>query len=347
MKIRLFCYFVPCFLYVGMVHSSVPYMTMTGGVKMPAIGYGTFLMMNETVLINALNEALKVGYRHIDTAQFYMNEHVVGKVLKEWLTSGKLKREELFVTTKLHIINEFPNKVESSLKESLQKLNLDYVDLFLIHFPIAVDLTKEGGFNPRPTDLVGVWKKMEEQVDSGRTRTIGVSNFNLTQMEKIMSNARIRPANHQIELHPYYQQKEMRRYCKKHDIVVVAYSSLGAPGFYEFVKAIGLDPIKVPPVLENPEIKRIAAKHKRSAAQVVLRFVYQLGVIVIPKSDRKNRIKENFQIFDFSLDRNDMKQMKKLDLGPKGKIFDFTFLDPNIFDHPEYPFADLKYRQTA
>ncbi|CAG9834822.1 unnamed protein product [Diabrotica balteata] len=346
MNIRL-SYFVPCFLYVTIVQSSVPYMTMNGGVKMPAIGYGTFLMMNETVLKIALNEALKVGYRHIDTAQFYMNEQVVGKVLHEWLSSGKLKREDLFVTTKLHIINEFPNKVDSALKESLEKLQLDYVDLFLIHFPIAVDLTKEGGFVPRPTDLVGVWKKMEEQVDLGRTRTIGVSNFNITQMEKIMSHARIKPANHQLELQPYYQQRELRRYCRKHNIVVVAYSSLGAPGFYEFVKAVGLDPIEVPPVLDNPEIKRIAAKHKRSAAQVILRFVYQLGVVVIPKSDRKNRIKENFQIFDFSLDRNDMKQMRKLDLGEKGKIFDFKFLHPEIFDHPEYPFAGLKYRKAT
>ncbi|XP_056636937.1 prostaglandin F synthase 1-like [Diorhabda sublineata] len=314
---------------------------MNNGKKIPSIGIGTFTVTKETELTTALNEALKIGYRHIDTATFYQNEHIIGNVLNKWLTSGQVKREDLFVTTKLHIIDSFPEKVEEAVKSSLEKLQLEYIDLLLIHCPVSCYVDENGGFVPAPTDHIGVWKKMEVEVDAGRVKSIGLSNFNMNQIEKIRASARIPPANIQVEIHPYHQQKKLREYCKKHDIVIVAYSSLGAPGVNHFYRAIGWHDHELPGVLTNPEIVRIAKKHKRSPAQIALRFALQLDLAVIPKSTNPERLKENFHIFDFDLSDEDMNDIEGLEQGIQTKIIDLKFLSPIITQHPEYPYKEL------
>ncbi|XP_056630438.1 dihydrodiol dehydrogenase 3-like isoform X1 [Diorhabda sublineata] len=341
MTINIFHILLLSCIHLATTTTSVPYKTMLGGYRIPVLGYGTFTVMNETELTIALNEALKLGYRHIDTAQIYGNEYIIGNVLSEWLISGKLKREDLFVTTKLHVINAFPEKVEQAVNKSLTDLKLDYIDLLLIHCPIAFNLDSKGGLIAAPTDHVGVWKKMEEQVDAGLVKSIGLSNFNMSQINRIIAAARIPPVNLQIEVHPYFQQKELREYCRQHNILVVAYSSLGSPGLPKFFKNVGYKNTTVPNILADPEIARMSKKHNKTPAQVILRFIIQLDLVAIPKSTNAKRIKENIEIFDFELDNQDMKDMEKLEKGIKTKVIDLLFLGPNVEKHAEYPFTEL------
>ncbi|XP_056630610.1 aldo-keto reductase family 1 member C15-like [Diorhabda sublineata] len=321
--------------------TTVPYKTMLGGYRIPALGYGTFTVRNETELTIALNEALRVGYRHIDTAQLYENEHIIGKVLTDWFTSGRLKREDLFVTTKIHLTNAFPHKVEKAVNKSLTDLRLDYIDLLLIHCPISFEKNGKGGLIAVATDHIGTWKKMEEQVNAGLVRSLGLSNFNISQIDRIRASARIQPANLQIEVHPYFQEKQLRDYCKKHNIVVVAYSSLGAPGVLTFFRDVGWKETPLPSILTDSEIVRISKKHNKTPAQVALRFIIQLDLVAIPKSTNAKRIKENMEIFDFVLDDQDMEDIEKLEKGIGTKIIHMQFLAPNVAEHPEYPFTEL------
>ncbi|XP_056637782.1 uncharacterized protein LOC130445908 [Diorhabda sublineata] len=312
-------------------------LTMIGDVKIPIVGLGTWQSTDEEELVKALDAALEIGYRHIDTAAIYKNEHVIGKVLKKWLTSGKLKREDLFITTKLPHTHIHADEVESQLKQSLEKLQLDYVDLYLIHFPIYLKSVGDGKpTEPQPTDHLAVWKKMEEQVDAGRTRTIGVSNFAIHQIDRIIKNCRIRPANTQVELQVYNQQKELREYCKKNNIVVVSYSSLGSPGTPAFMKKMGRD-ITVPNILGDPLITEIAKKYGKTTGQIILRYITQNDIVVIPKSVKPDRLKENFNILDFKLEPEDLKALESLDKGEDGRIFRMDY-GPKFVEHPEYPF---------
>ncbi|CAH1984034.1 unnamed protein product [Acanthoscelides obtectus] len=221
------------------------FLNVVGGGKMPIIGLGTWQATNDEELTSALNHALEAGYRHIDTAYVYDNEKIIGKVLKEWISSGRLKREDLFITTKLPICGIHEDRVEMFMKMSLENLQLDYVDLYLIHFPIGTNYIE--GYSRTPNDKavleksdhIAIWKKMEEQVDAGRTKAIGLSNFNKRQVEKVLKNARIKPASLQIELHVLLQQKELVEFCQSNGIVVVAYSPLGSPGFNNFMQKHG------------------------------------------------------------------------------------------------------------
>ncbi|XP_072402470.1 1,5-anhydro-D-fructose reductase-like [Diabrotica undecimpunctata] len=311
-----------------------------GGHQIPSIGLGTFTATDEKQLTDALNKALEIGYRHIDTASAYNNEHIIGKVLKEWISSGKLKREEIFITTKLNSVDLYSDKVENALKTSLQKLQLDYLDLYLIHNPIAMKHINQKTVT-QPTDLISVWKKMEEQVDAGRAKTIGVSNFNISQIERIQKIARIQPVNLQVEIHAYFQQPELREFARKNNITVVAYSPLGSPGAKKFFESKNKKVnLSVPDILNDDVVTQIAKKHNKSNAQVLLRYLVQLDLVVIPKSTNSKRLKENFSIFDFTLDEDDMNALKKLDRGPKGKIVKLVEIFPNVDKHPEYPFHD-------
>lgn len=180
-----------------------------------------------------VNQALEYGYRHIDTAHVYENEDKIGKVLKEWLSTGKVKRDELFITTKLPPVGMRPEKVEYYMKKSLENLQLDYVDLYLIHVPTGMNLEESTGkreIDPK-SDFIAVWKKMEEQVDQKRTKYIGLSNFNEQQIDRVLKSCRIKPVNLQIEIHAYLQQDNLVNYCKQNNITVVAYCPLGNPGF--------------------------------------------------------------------------------------------------------------------
>ncbi|XP_072390214.1 1,5-anhydro-D-fructose reductase-like [Diabrotica undecimpunctata] len=313
-------------------------LTMIGGVKIPIVGLGTWQATNEEELEAALEAALETGYRHIDTAAAYQNEHVIGKVLNRWLTSGKLKREDIFITTKLPMTHIHPDMVEPALTESLKKLQLDYVDLYLVHFPVHMKLIEMGKpMETLPTDHLAVWKKMEEQVDAKRTRTIGISNFNVNQIDRIVKNCRIQPANTQVELHVYFQQKKLRDYCKKHNIVVVSYGSLGSPGLKVLMKKFGRE-VEIPSLLADPVVTKIAEKHNKSTSHVLLRYLTQNDIVVIPKSVKPERVKQNFNFLDFTLEAEDLKALEALDKDVEGRLFHMDILSPSLKDHPENPY---------
>ncbi|XP_076030370.1 uncharacterized protein LOC143018667 [Oratosquilla oratoria] len=305
--------------------AKIPCVELFTGQKMPIIGLGTFQAKDDDIRV-ALNTALECGYRHIDTAFEYANEEVIGEVLSEWFESGRLKREDLFITTKLPFISNREEDVSRILQKSLDWLRISYVDLYLIHFPCGVKVKNEldmsssierGEWSFDPTDLEALWRGMEAQVDSGKAKSIGISNFNSKQIERIMKASRIKPANLQVEINGYHIQKELRNLCEQNNIAVCGYAPLGAP-YQENVEG--------PILLENPVVLKIAAQHKKTSAQVLLRYMIQLNIIVIPKSSKAERIKENFEVFNFELTAEEMAELNNLDRGKKGKLFTFTFL---------------------
>jgi len=319
------------------------YVELFNGEKMPLVGLGTWQATNPEDLENALNTALKAGYRHIDTAYMYTNEAVIGKVLKEWLDSGRVKREELYIVTKLPPIGMRPKHVPHFMEKSLKNLQLDYVDLYLVHLPVGLHYSNDtdlfpknetGGFNyDLTTDLEAIWGAMEDQVTRGLTKSIGVSNFSISQIERIMKVARIQPANNQVELHAYYQQKDLQEACKKHNITICAYAPIGSPGRVEIYKMFGrnFEPL---PLMEEPAVVKAASNHNKTPAQVLLRFLTQKDIIVIPKSTNPGRVVQNFEVLDFDLTDSEIKSLESLDKGSAGKSFGGF---PGAENHPESP----------
>lgn len=291
-----------------------------------------------------MNEALKVGYRHIDTAPVYLNEKAIGNVLSKWFSSGKIKRSDLFITTKLPPPGaDRPDLVELTLRKSLADLQLDYVDLYLIHTPFTVVLQENGEFKryedgtivvDPSTDHVALWKEMEGLVAKGLTKSIGISNFTVKQIEKIRQNCTIQPAVLQIEYHVYLQQPQLIDYCKSANIAVTAYSPLGSKGVGSINKMAGVER-ELPDLFEVPEVKQIARNHNKSAAQVLLRWIVQKGISVIPKSTNTKRMRENKEIFDFNLTAEEIEQLNNLDANVR--VVDFSFFK-GVEKHPEFPF---------
>lgn len=317
------------------------FLTFNNGIKMPALGIGTWQAPDEEVEM-ALDLALEAGYRHIDTAPVYMNEKAIGKVLKEWLDSGRIKREELFITTKLPPPANKPEYVEPTLRNSLADLQLDYIDLYLIHLPFGLfaengDLKRDenGLIEIDPsTDHIAVWKKMENLLDLGIAKSIGLSNFNKKQIQRVLNNCKVRPANLQIEHHIYLQQPELVNFCKKQGIVVTAYSPLGSKGIATLNKSVGIER-ELPDLMDVPVIKEIAEAHGKAPAQILLRWIIDSGISAIPKSTNANRLKQNLNIFDFKLTDEEMDKIKSLEANVR--ICDFKFF-PGVDRHPEFPF---------
>ncbi|KAK6184089.1 hypothetical protein SNE40_006622 [Patella caerulea] len=310
---------------------------LPSGDRIPTVGFGTWTMWRgeKGEMCKAVKEAIKVGYRHIDCAWVYKNQEEVGQAIKESIEEGTIKREDLFVTTKLWNTAHRREAVKENLKNSLALLGLSYVNLFLIHVPVSF---KEGDDDfPKHSDgkmifahhdLVDTWKGMEDCVDADLTRNIGLSNFNHLQVQRIIDASRIRPSVIQVEINPMFSNSQLVEYCQKRDIVVTAYGPLGAPN----------RPWKTkddPTLLEEPVVKQIASAKGKTAAQVVLRCLIQRGLVIIPQSSNPARIKENFQLFDFELNEDEMKKMAALDRNFR------AYCEDICMGHPEYPFNDF------
>ncbi|XP_076029997.1 aldo-keto reductase family 1 member A1-like [Oratosquilla oratoria] len=317
--------------------TKIPCVELHTGQKMPVIGMGTFKVKHDEGRV-AFNAALECGYRHIDTAYMYFNEEVIGEVLSAWFESGRLKREDVFITTKLPLIGNRKEDVSRFLQKSLDSMRISYVDLYLIHSPIGLKwkndmdtfaLSANGECSLEiETDLEELWKGMEAQVDSGKAKAIGLSNFNSKQIERIMTASRIKPAILQVEVHAHHLQKPLRKVCEQNGIIVCGYAPLGAPYKHEDEGLV---------LLKNPVVLKIAAHHKKTNAQVLLRHLIQHDIVIIPKSSNAERLKENLEVFDFELTAEEMGELDSLDLGKKGKLFTFSNFK-GLDKHPEYPF---------
>jgi 2,5-diketo-D-gluconate reductase A len=249
-------------------NAKTPTLTLNNGTTIPQLGFGVFRVdPGETTRI--VTDALEVGYRHIDTAAIYGNEEGVGQAI----AASGISRDELFITTKLW--NNRQTDAQAAFDESLAKLGLDYVDLYLIHWPA-----------PQNDTYVEAWKSLEKIAASGRAKAIGVSNFLVPHLEKLFANTDVVPAVNQIELHPAHQQPEVTEFSRAHGIEIEAWGPLGQ-GKY--------------PLFEAPEVSGPAETHGKTPAQVVIRWHLQTGNIVFPKSDRRERMAENFDVFDFEL----------------------------------------------
>lgn len=256
-----------------------------------------------------------MGFRHIDAAYFYENEEEVGQALRDKMADGTVKREDLFYTTKIWITFLRPELVRQCLERSLKKLGLDYVDLCIIHIPIAMKPGEEllpkdanGKFIFDRVDIRDTWEALEKCKDAGLSKSIGVSNFNHKQLELILNKPglKYKPTCNQVECHPYLNQSKLLEFCKSKDIVLVAYSALGSHRDPSWVSSDS------PYLLEDPVLMTIAKKHNRTPGQVALRYQLQRGVVVLAKSFNEKRIKENFQAFDFELTPEDMKTIDSL-----------------------------------
>lgn len=271
------------------------YVTLNNGVKMPKLGYGVYQTPPEDTERCVL-EAVQVGYRSIDTAQAYANEEGVGNALAKC----GLPREEFFITTKVWISNAGYEKAKASIMESLEKLKTDYIDLLLIHQPFG--------------DYYGTYRAMEEAYKAGKVRAIGVSNFYPDRFLDIYHFAEVKPAVNQVETHVFQQQTAAKEYMKKNGTQIMSWGPF-AEGKNDY--------------FNNQVLKLIGEKYGKSAAQVALRFLLQSDVVLIPKSTHKNRMEENFNIFDFSLTAEEMKQIEALDTGES--LF-FSHYDPQIVE---------------
>jgi 2,5-diketo-D-gluconate reductase A len=264
----------------------IPNVPLNDGNSIPMLGFGVWQVSNEEV-VPAVAEAIRAGYRSIDTAQGYDNEEGVGRAIRE----ADVDRAELFVTSKLRTKSMGFDEALRGYDESLQKLGLGYLDMLLIHWPA-----------PKLDRYVDTWKALVRLHEEGRVRTIGVSNFLPDHITRIIGETGVTPAVNQIETHPQYQQRSVRAFHDAHQIQLESYSPLGSGA-----------------VLDDPAIKKIAQKHGKSPAQAIIRWHLQEGLIVIPKSVTPARIRENLEVFDFELDDSDMAEIAKLDDPENGK----------------------------
>mmetsp|Transcript_40689 Transcript_40689/g.46783 ORF Transcript_40689/g.46783 Transcript_40689/m.46783 type:complete len:308 (+) Transcript_40689:64-987(+) len=282
------------------------YYTLNSGHKIPTVALGTWQSSSSDVK-DAVKTALCAGYKSIDTATLYGNEAAIGEALSETISSGKVKREDLFITTKLWNDAHRADEVEKSCKKSLQDLQLQYIDLLLIHWPWSGSADwKDMSVNLDYVPLSETWKAMEQLVDQGLVKSIGISNFNVQLILDLICYARIKPAVLQIEMHPYHPQELLVQWCAKENILVEAYCPLGLGS------VPGMEGPKVQKLIERSEIQEIAGKYGKTAAQVLVAWGVTRGTRVLPKSVTASRIEENIGGAEFRLSEEDMEKIKNI-----------------------------------
>lgn len=277
---------------------AVPDIELNDGTTIPQLGFGTWQIKPEETA-KAVGEALRIGYRHIDTAEMYGNEAGVGEAVR----AAGLSRDEVYITSKLNNGFHEPDAAERAIDETLSLLGYDHVDLFLIHWPLP---TRYDG------DFVQTWKALEKFKADGRATSIGVSNFQVPHLERLAAEADIAPAVNQIELHPLFLNDDVHRYGEQHGIVTEAWSPLAQGN-----------------IVDNRAVGAVAERHGKTVAQVVLRWHLQRGHVIFPKSVTASRIEENFDVFDFELDPHDIEVLESLDRGEAGR----TGPNPDTFDY--------------
>ena len=299
---------------------------LNSGYEIPALGLGTWKLSQETGGVGAIKTAIQLGYRHIDCASMYGNEQEIGNGLKEVFEDGLVRRDELFITSKLWNDSHASGDVRPALQTTLDDLQLDYLDLYLIHWPIA--LHKGHDMPPKPDQIVplnkcpieATWTEMEKALDDGLVRSIGVSNFSVLKLSDLLDKARIKPAVNQIECHPYLQQEKLKRYCDDHGIHVTAYSPLGA---------------RHDTLLDNVIVKSIASKLSVTPGQVLLAWAFAHHHSAVCKSASPERLEENLDSMNINLSKADLDQIRVLDCGHRfisGEIFCLD-ASPYTYEH--------------
>jgi aldehyde reductase len=306
------------------------------GQQYPILGLGTWQTTPElkeseqTEIYEAVKSAIDIGYRHFDCAAYYNNEKSVGKAIAEKIKKGIIKREDIYITSKLWNDKHNPKDVKSTLINILKDLGLDYLDLFLIHWPFATRNDPQAQGNTvllldSGDSYLDTWKAMEQCVQLGLTKSIGVSNFNIKQIQNILEVATIKPAVNQVENHPYLTQNKLKDFCESNSILLTAYGPLGSPYRNTNPKEL---------LLYEPIVKQLADKYKKTAAQILIRFQIQRGVIVIPKSSNPIRQKENFDVWDFKLSKEEINLLESLN-----KNLRYVLFTPAMH-LKEYPFNE-------
>ena len=258
---------------------NIPSVELNSSRKIPQIGLGLWKNVLPHAFYGAINAGLAAGYRHFDTAQIYGNETMLGKALR----LSEVDRSELFITTKVFNFNQSPGRLEPSVTRSLKRLQTAYVDLLLLHFPVS-------------HKRQAAWPIMEKVYESGRAKSIGVSNYTVRHLQELLATCKIKPAVNQVELHVFLQQPELVDYCRRQGIVIEAYSPLAHGHGHD-----------------DPTLAAIAAKHHKTVAQIMLGWLLAQGFVVLPKSTHAERIQQNVDILDFQLDSYDLEQIKGLD----------------------------------
>lgn len=311
--------------------------TLSSNDQMPMLGLGTWKSEPKALLIEAIHQAVDIGYRHFDCAAIYQNEPVVGEAFQPLLRDQMVKREDLWMTSKLWNSYHAPEMVEIGLSQTLNALQMDYLDLYLMHWPVAMQSDLGLKRPKRATDFVSLtdmplettWEAMLKLQDTGRVKNIGVSNFSIRNLEQLKAAGLPMPAVLQIECHPYLTQVALKSYCDEHNIAITAYSPLGSQDRPVHFKAQD-----EPLVLENPVIHAVASGLGATPAQVILAWLRQRGIITIPKSTHAGRLAENFQSLNVQLSDEHIQQINALNQN-------FRYVDGKVYDFPSSPYNSV------
>lgn len=316
----------------------VPTVKFNNGVSIPIVGLGTWQAPPDGSLYKAVKGAIDAGYRHIDCAYAYENEEEVGKAINDAISEGKVTREDLFIVSKLWLTFFRRDRTQLCVKKILSKLNISYLDLCLIHWPMSfgdsdtelLPTGADGNVIPGTIDYLEAWQGLEDCVNAGLVKSIGISNFNTKQIERLLGSAKIKPVTNQVEIHPYLAQVKLKKFCEDRGITLTAYSPLGNPGSQVNT---GSDKDRL---LKDALVIRLAEKYNKTPGHILLKFQAQRGIIVIPKSVSIDRIKSNIQIFDFEMTAAEISELESLDRGYRTCDFNVNGV-PNL---PNFPFKD-------